>query len=234
MSILDISIVVVILFFLLNGYRKGILKDLFSLIGLAGSLVIAFYFSSILRTFLDSFSLTDTIYNQLYESVFSSGGIFDITLTDANLVTTVQDGLVAIGIPLSLLQPLLNFLTELNRPLGEALAYSITELVMVILSFVSLFILSRIVLSFVFGNLSKSIKTNKVLSSLDRILGLVFGALKGSVFIFVGFTALIGLSLLNQDLNTWMIDQLQLNTDAWTLSKTLYEWVVEFVGLTLA
>jgi uncharacterized membrane protein required for colicin V production len=234
MSILDISIVVVLVLFILISYRKGILKDLLSLVVLAGSLLIAFYFSTILKGFLSSYSITDNIYNQLYSSIFSSSEIFDITLTDANLVTTVQSGLVTIGIPLSLLQPVLFFLTELNRPLGEALAYAISELAILIFSFVSLFIFSRIVLSFILRNLSKSIHTNTVLSSIDRVLGLFFGALKGAVFVFVGLTALIGLALLNHDLNTWMVNQLQLNNATWTLSKTLYEWVIEFVELTLS
>lgn len=234
MSILDIGIIVALLLFILNGYRKGILKDLFSLAGLLGSLAIAFYFSSVVRGVLDSFSLTDTIYTQLYANAFSSGGIFDITLTDANLVNTVQDGLVAIGIPLELLQPLLTFLTELNRPLGEALAYAITELVMLILSFVSLFVVSRIILSIILGQLSKSIKTSKVLSNVDRSLGLILGIFKGAVFVGIVFVALIGLSFLNPVLNGWMIEQLDLDSNTWSLSKTLYGLVVEFLGLTLS
>jgi uncharacterized membrane protein required for colicin V production len=234
MSILDIGIVVALILFILNGYRKGILKDLFSLAGLLGSLAIAFYFSSVVRGVLDSFSLTDTIYTQLYDNAFSSGGIFDITLTDSNLVTTVENGLVAIGIPLELLQPLLTFLTELNRPLGEALAYAITELVMLILSFVSLFIVSRITLSLIFRQLSKSMKTSKVLSNVDRGLGLILGIFKGAVFVGIVFVALIGLSFLNPVLNGWMIEQLDLDSNTWSLSKTLYGLVVEFLGLTLS
>jgi uncharacterized membrane protein required for colicin V production len=233
MSILDIGILVVSVFFLWSGYRSGLLKTIFSLVSLFGGLAAAYYLYPFFIQLLEAFSLSNQINAYLLANAFSGNSIFDVTLTDLNFLTSVEEGLNALSIPSILIDPLLNFLTEFDQPLGLALAEALTTLAMVLLSFVSVYIISRLVISFLLSKIRKLVKSNKVVSSIDRFLGLLFGAVKAVVLIGIVMLGLIGLSLINVEVNTWLGSQLQLGEETFSIASVVYQQLINILNLSL-
>jgi uncharacterized membrane protein required for colicin V production len=231
MSILDFGIVILFVIFLWNGYQKGFLKILFSLISLLGSLAISYVVQPYIIDFLASFQVDTLIDQWLLDTLFSSNAIFDVVLTGTNFLTTIESGLTTLALPSILIDPLLSFLTEFNQPLGEALANAITNLFLVILSFLSVFLLSRIVTSMLFNKVTKLMSKNKVISTFDHLLGLGVGFVKASIFIGLIMLASIALSFVNPDFNLWFSSQLQSN--GFSPSSLIYQWIVNLLNISL-
>jgi uncharacterized membrane protein required for colicin V production len=143
----------------------------------------------------------------------------------------IQDGLTAIGIPSFITDALNTFINDLNQPLGEALAEGLTNLAMLVLSFVLVYFIARLVITLVLKSLVKIVKDNKISSSVDKILGLLFGLLRTTVFIMVVISALMAISFINQDVNTFLVDQFQLNSANFSIGKQFYQWISEILAL---
>jgi uncharacterized membrane protein required for colicin V production len=233
MNILDIGIVVISILFLWSGYRSGLLKTIFSLVSLFGALAAAYFLYPYFIQLLDVFSLSEQINASLLANVFSGNSIFDVTLTDLNFLTSVEEGLTALSIPSILIDPLLNFLTEFDQPLGLALAGALTTLAMVLLSFIAVYIIARLVISFLLSKIRNLVNSNKIVSSIDRLLGLLFGALKAAVLIGIVMLGFIGLSLINVEVNTWLASQLQLSEETFSIASVVYQLMINLLNISL-
>jgi hypothetical protein len=80
-------------------------------------------------------------------------------------------------------------------------------------------------------SLVKIVKDNKISSSVDQILGLIFGLLRSAVFVMVIIAALMALSFINPGVNTLLVDQLQLNSANFSIGKQFYQWISEILAL---
>jgi uncharacterized membrane protein required for colicin V production len=126
---------------------------------------------------------------------------------------------------------MLKFVNDFNQPLGQALANGLTNLAMLVLSFVLVYFIARLVITLVLKSIVKVVKDNKISSSVDKILGLLFGLLRTTVFIMVVISALMAISFINQDVNTLLVDQLQLNSSNFSIGKQFYQWITEILAL---
>jgi uncharacterized membrane protein required for colicin V production len=233
MYILDIAIVIIVALYAFRGYQRGFILSIVGILSLLGSLAAAYYLGTPARVLLESFQVHTTIETFLNTEVFVNNAIFDTNLTNQNLINAVQDGLTAIGIPSEIASPVITFLSDLNQPLGVALATGLTQLMMVMISFVLVFFIARIIISSMLRSVTKAVKEDNVSSKIDHGLGLIFGVAKGLVFVLVAIGTLMALSFVNPQINSLLVDQFHLDSDQLSIGKVLYYWISDTLAVIL-
>jgi len=233
MYILDIAIVIIIALYAFKGYQRGFILSIVGILSLIGSLAAAYYLGTPARVLLESFQVHTTIETFLNTEVFVNNAIFETNLTNQNLINAVQDGLTAIGIPTDIAATVITFLSDFDQPLGLALANGLTQLMMVMISFVLVFFIARIAISTMLRSVTKAVKEDNVSSKVDRVLGLVFGLAKGLVFVLVAIGTLMALSFVNPQINTLLVEQFYLDSNQLSIGKILYHWISDTLALIL-
>jgi len=231
MNIVDGVIIALLIIGGFNGFRRGLLSSILGILSLVGALAVAYFLGQQAQGLLELFQVNTMIEQFLNTSVFINNSLFETNLSDSNVIQMIQDGLTAIGMPSFITDALNTFINDLNQPLGEALAEGLTNLAMLVLSFVLVYFIARLVITLVLKSLVKIVKDNKISSSVDKILGLLFGLLRTTVFIMVLISALMAISFINQDVNTFLVDQFQLNSANFSIGKQFYQWISEILAL---
>ena len=231
MNIVDGVIIALLIIGGFNGFRRGLLSSILGILSLVGALAVAYFLGQQAQGLLELFQVNTMIEQFLNTSVFINNSLFETNLSDSNVIQMIQDGLTAIGIPSFITNALNTFINDLNQPLGEALAEGLTNLAMIVLSFVLVYFIARLVIALVLKSIVKVVKDNKISSSVDKILGLLFGLLRTTVFIMVVISALMAISFINQDVNTFLVDQFQLNSANFSIGKQFYQWISEILAL---
>jgi uncharacterized membrane protein required for colicin V production len=231
MNIVDGIIIALLIVGGFNGFRRGLLSSILGILSLVGALAVAYFLGQQAQGLLELFQVNTMIEQFLNTSVFINNSLFETNLSDSNVIQMIQDGLTAIGMPSFITDALNTFINDFNQPLGEALAEGLTNLAMLVLSFVLVYFIARLVITLVLKSLVKIVKDNKISSSVDKILGLLFGLLRTTVFIMVLISALMAISFINQDVNTFLVDQFQLNSANFSIGKQFYQWISEILAL---
>jgi uncharacterized membrane protein required for colicin V production len=231
MNIVDGVIIALLIIGGFNGFRRGLLSSILGILSLVGALAVAYFLGQQAQGLLELFQVNTMIEQFLNTSVFINNSLFETNLSDSNVIQMIQDGLTAIGMPSFITDALNTFINDLNQPLGEALAEGLTNLAMLVLSFVLVYFIARLVITLVLKSIVKIVKDNKISSSVDKILGLLFGLLRTTVFIMVVISALMAISFINQDVNTFLVDQFQLNSANFSIGKQFYQWISEILAL---
>lgn len=231
MNIVDGVIIALLIIGGFNGFRRGLLSSILGILSLVGALAVAYFLGQQAQGLLELFQVNTMIEQFLNTSVFINNSLFETNLSDSNVIQMIQDGLTAIGIPSFITNALNTFINDLNQPLGEALAEGLTNLAMIVLSFVLVYFIARLVIALVLKSIVKVVKDNKISSSVDKILGLLFGLLRTTVFIMVVISALMAISFINQGVNTFLVDQFQLNSANFSIGKQFYQWISEILAL---
>jgi uncharacterized membrane protein required for colicin V production len=231
MNIVDGVIIALLIIGGFNGFRRGLLSSILGILSLVGALAVAYFLGQQAQGLLELFQVNTMIEQFLNTSVFINNSLFETNLSDSNVIQMIQDGLTAIGIPSFITNALNTFINDLNQPLGEALAEGLTNLAMIVLSFVLVYFIARLVIALVLKSIVKVVKDNKISSSVDKILGLLFGLLRTTVFIMVLLSALMAISFINQGVNTFLVDQFQLNSANFSIGKQFYQWISEILAL---
>lgn len=231
MNIVDGVIIALLIIGGFNGFRRGLLSSILGILSLVGALAVAYFLGQQAQGLLELFQVNTMIEQFLNTSVFTNNPLFETNLSDSNVIQMIQDGLTAIGMPSFITDALNTFINDLNQPLGEALAEGLTNLAMLVLSFVLVYFIARLVIALVLKSIVKVVKDNKISSSVDKILGLLFGLLRTTAFIMVVISALMAISFINQDVNTFLVDQFQLNSANFSIGKQFYQWISEILAL---
>jgi uncharacterized membrane protein required for colicin V production len=231
MNIVDGVIIALLIIGGFNGFRRGLLSSILGILSLVGALAVAYFLGQQAQGLLELFQVNTMIQQFLNTSVFINNSLFETNLSDSNVIQMIQDGLTAIGMPSFITDALNTFINDFNQPLGEALAEGLTNLAMLVLSFVLVYFIARLVITLVLKSIVKIVKDNKISSSVDKILGLLFGLLRTTVFIMVVISALMAISFINQDVNTFLVDQFQLNSANFSIGKQFYQWISEILAL---
>lgn len=231
MNIVDGVIIALVLIGAFNGFRRGLLSSILGIISLLGALATAYFLGQQAQGLLQMLQVDAMIEQFLNTSVFINNPLFETNLADSNVIQLLQDGLTAIGIPSFINDALNTFINDLNQPLGQALAEGLTNIAMLVLSFVVVYFLARLIITLLLKSFVKIVKDNKISSSIDQILGLIFGLLRSAVFVMVVIAALMALSFINPDVNTLLVDQLQLNSENFSIGKQFYQWISEIIAL---
>ena len=201
-AIVDIIIGAIMLIFIIIGLSKGLIKGILGLVGTIVSLVAAVYLAQPFITFIDGLFDGNVISysNGLVEGwIGAIGNAFTVELTsESDIQALLLDALTGLGLPA-------NIATTLAAPIAAAIAgavgdsyagHSIATLLapvlanigLMIISTMVLFILIRMAVFIVEKILDNTILKVGALRALDRLLGMVFGALQGAIIVVLLFT----------------------------------------------
>jgi uncharacterized membrane protein required for colicin V production len=182
--VLDLILVILLIIFALVGFYRGFFKELISLGGLFGSLFIAYYLYKPFVDVLNSLfgwgvNISNFVMNQVGQIApafaTNSGG----TVEELQDIITNSGGGVAYEVVLKELVKKADFA---NGPMTVATAVGnvVAGFVMVIISFVILFLLLRIVV-FILNKIFSAIPRKSAIGVVNKWLGLGIGTIKGAL-----------------------------------------------------
>ncbi len=175
-----IDIVALCLFtaYALYGLIRGFTKTFFSVFGTIIGLVLAILIAPSVVTFLqNNHSLLDTMSNSFGGVV---QGLLPKGLINTPLMEASQENLngVATIIANAVLFLKGNASVSPEATIGEAVASIFAYYVLLIICIIGLFIILKIIF-FIIGEIVKKAYANKVVASVDRLLGLALGVING-------------------------------------------------------
>lgn len=201
--IIDIAIVVALIIFGIIGLKKGFLKSIISIFSWAVCIVIAVLLAKYVAGWLNGiFNFSGFIGEKISGGLVSTNEFFTQTINtyqaggkDALIAAIPQDinGLLAQLVKVVFSNSNVDMTS--TETIANVVGSSIGHICMVIISGILVFIVLKIavaLLSKLFDKISKT----KILGSLNKILGLVFGALKAALVVIVLNCVLVGLSLI--------------------------------------
>ena len=187
-SIIDIAVLLIVFISCVDGIKKGFIKSLISTFGSLFAIIVALLLCSSVTSFLETkFGLITSI----------SGGVGDVltkifgeeimltTLRDATEGTLSQSNLTA-----WLIKIVLDLKVAGDIPLDYCLSDVISPVfgyyITCIISVIGLYIVLRIIF-FIIGEFAKSLHSLPIIGLLDKLLGFVFGVVKGVIIVQILF-----------------------------------------------
>lgn len=188
MNFADIFVVLLILFFALLGFFKGLIYSVFKLASFFVAVGLALTFYPIVSDVLMETSLAKSIQNGITnkllivqdEQVKETGG----SLTEETLIKGIDlpDGVINLALNKT---ALIDTASVVN-----SLSIALTEIIINIISVILLFILLRILL-FIARIILQSIVKLPLIKQFDKIGGLAFGTIEGFLMIFIIFSVIM-------------------------------------------
>ena len=201
MNWIDIGIIAVLLIFICIGFWKGFIFSILSLFGTFINFIISLVLTKPTYLLLNKwFKLESAIQSKLTKSISSmndgfNSNLLEMSNSEANnhISKTLNDS----DFPLNkLFDKLINIKTEniTNKEeltLTNILSESLSKFFSLAISFVVIFALIYLIL-FLLTIITKKIKEIETIRVTDRILGVLFGIINGSITIIfiIGFIAL--------------------------------------------
>ena len=205
LNTLDIAILVILLFYTLAGFARGFLNSLIQIFGTLVSLAIAIWFARPVASFLNTVvNATERFAVRIENALVSIDSFFDYkvgetlpafpegeSITGAELESAVggADGISGI------LERFLSVFidpeatiesgTHIGSWFGEILGAAATLVTATLIIFIGIKVAVAIL-----GKIFDAVSSSKAIGGLDRLLGILFGAAKGGLYISIGFAFL--------------------------------------------
>lgn len=183
---LDIVVIVLLVLFALYGLSKGFMSSLLSLINVLVSFVAAIFLAKPLATFINGATnwggkLCEAISNKL--ATVGNLGVALEEATSASQVVSESAGFTGF---FKWLMPKLVGNGTIAAGVTPASYFGnyLGSLCLIVICGIVIFILIRIVVALL-QLLFKKLRTNSIIGSVDKILGFIFGAVKGFVAICI-------------------------------------------------
>lgn len=189
--VLDICIIILLIVFAVRGYKKGLLFTLVHTLGWIIALVVAFIGTSYAPVYIKKYTSFYPWFKQSYLNRFSDS---------ANSLTSSYESL-----PKNIYGQLHDSTnTAINATADKFASFSI-----IILSFVLLFIATKVVVWIISNLLRKKYKKG-ARGFFDGFMGMIFGLVKGGIFVFLLLMLLVpAINLAQPVLTTAVTDQVQ-------------------------
>lgn len=190
--VLDIAFVVVLLTFAIIGYHYGLLKSIIALFSTAVVLFLAIYFANGFAKLINSiYDFTALIATKLAPSIKKIDPVFLIDFPAGMSGSQFYTSYISTSGANSVLKKFFKYAlkgysaSEIEGlAVADVLAGATASIIMTIISGILLFILIKIALSFLsrfFDNITRT----RVLGGLNKILGFIFGAVKGGAILLM-------------------------------------------------
>jgi uncharacterized membrane protein required for colicin V production len=227
-GIIDIVILVLVILFGIGGFRHGFFKEVVGIAALLGAVVLAYLLADLAKqTAINSFQLDVSLFTTLRE-VFSGNAVYDQVIdgSQPNALTLLTTGLTQIGLPALFASPLASILIEFNGTIGDALATASTNLLLTIASYLLTFLVSWILLIVLGKQFVKLSKQNPIFKFIDSLLGIVLGLGRAAVLILIAFSIGIALTFVVPEINAFLVSDLALESESFSVGKFIYENIV--------
>ncbi len=185
LNAVDIVILIIFGISLLSGFIKGFSKMFVKFLGGLVSLVLAIVLCSKCAEFLnDKFNLINALSNLLKSSLSGIFGEETLNLTLGELKNGGMETASGPAFLLNLLVGLVDKGVSMDTTVGDAIAPMCAYYLSVALGFIICYVLLKILFAIVGSILNKVVKL-AMLGMIDRLLGLVLGAIKGFITCYV-------------------------------------------------
>lgn len=221
-GIIDVAIVILVIIFLVIGWKKGFLEKVIdmasSIFGLVASILLAKPFSQVLDKWIGE-SLQSSIDTYLATRIAEMGIEAD-NMVESNLEAALEG--------MSLPNFMVEWIVESAPDAGsivDALSPLILSLALLVISFITLFFGSMIVF-WLLKLLANGLTSIPIIREIDKILGLLFGFLKVALLVYILLFVLalvINIPAINGLIYEFLDVDMQLSTDQFRLSKYLYD-----------
>ena len=184
-AIMDIIALIVLVFCVIQGAKKGFIKSLVSTFGSLFSLIFALLLCSTVANFFENkFGWITSISGGIQGTLTK---IFGQELMDVEIGLATEDVLSEqFNVSLFLIKTILSVKDSSNIPadttLNEIICPIFAYYIVCIISVVILFIVFKIIF-FLLGEIVKKLHKNKIIGATDTGLGILFGAIKSIVII---------------------------------------------------
>ncbi len=184
-SIVDIVFVALLILLAVIGLYRGFLKSAISMVGTAASALIAWVLAKPFGKLLQlMFKLTTKLTEKVVDWLYSLSEFFSLTRSGESF-GEISGEMTSGGVS-GIVQKLTNMLLKgANIPegksVGQVLGGKIAAVLTTIIAFIVAFILIRIILK-ILEKLSDKITEVKIFGAVDKILGFIFGLLKGLLY----------------------------------------------------
>ena len=209
----DIAVVIIMVIIAIIGISKGFLKSLIGLFGTLVTLALAVWLAKPVGDLINSWWGLNEVFAGLIEPTIA--GAFDVSsATEFNAFGMLLAAIF--GAPVSFPVPA-EYITGIAEQLGTLLSTVASAVVLFIIIKIIVWLLSR---------LFDAITKNRVVNGLDRLLGFVFGLLKGALFVAIVFGVLSVVCASVSVVADWFLPLLESSP----ISKWAYGYVAEFVN----
>ena len=170
--IFDITVVAILVICMVLGFRRGFIYSFVNTLGWIGSILGAFIGCRLLAGQLaESTDLDDTIYMKIYENI---SGSFESVTTGADTLPLILNETVDTA----------------AASAAEALAQRLTDMTLMILSFLIIFVVIKLICYLITTALSKR-HNDGFIGFFDGVLGFIAGSIKGILIVFIFLMLLI-------------------------------------------
>lgn len=232
--IIDIALVVFLVIAGIIGYKKGFFKSLIALFSWVVCLLVAIFVAKYVAGWINGiYNFSGLIGGKITEGLNGVNAFFTKPVNSfdggkAGLIAAIPSDIN--GLLAQLIKVVINGIpdasfAEQTGSVANLVGSSLGYIIMVIISGILVFVLLKIaiaLLSKLFDNLTRI----KILGSLNKILGIVFGALKAFLVVVALNLVLVGLSLIPAVNNT-ITPLIQDNTH---IEKVIYNTTDKLVG----
>ena len=228
LDIISLIFLIIILVSIISGFKKGFFKIVIRLIKGILSLVLAFIFAKPIANILMETPVGLFIQEHLNDAFVAQGGIFTLTITEANKAEVFNYGLAELNIPSFLSNILVNYLDELvvlngSVNVAEALSNSLTFYILVAIGFILVYIVVLIICS-ILNKILKNLAKLPIINPLNRLAGALLNGVIGLISVCLILYLITLILPFSSEFSVWFSETIMLNDpEVFTLSKFLYE-----------
>jgi len=180
--IIDIVIVLLIAFCTYRGYKKGLIGVAYSILAFFVALIIAWVFVNPAANFvIEHTDFSEKIQSSIVKNIAPDGDTGEKTETKFNFGDYLD-----------------KFIQDSKKAGAEAVAETLSVLIIKVVTFIALFILARLVL-LLFKSLANLIAKLPIIKQFNKLGGIVFGCLKGLLIVYVVLVVLLVLHPMMKD-----------------------------------
>ena len=184
--IIDISLLLIIVIFVVVGYFRGFLKTILSLLGTVGSLVISYFVKDFFAGILNNwFGLGDKIANVISKQVSELAPTFSsVTVgTVEELLSLINESEVGL-IYKKIFSMLVPDSISASSTVAQVVGSAVGSIAVVIIAFLVVFLLIKL-LVFLLNKIVKKIPKRSLFGKANRALGAIGGLINGLIILGV-------------------------------------------------
>jgi len=236
MGIIDTIFLLLFIVFMLIGFFKGFLKQVFSTLAWVIALVAATIFSKPVGIGLSGTNIGLHFNANLIEWIASKGEIFSKPMNELTS-EYVNTALSNLGIPKFLQEFLLNMIDFTkceNVSIAEIIGPKILNMFLIIISFVVIYLIVFLIVKLL-GKLSGRIVRGSALGVVDGALGALWCGVKVTIFVSLFMLLLSAISTMpfGVSINEWITTDMKLAEEGFGIGKFFYEYnpIIYFINL---
>ena len=227
MGIIDTIITFLFLIFIIIGFFKGFLKQVFSTLGWIIALASASLLSKPVGNYIFGTNFGIGINGFIYNWMTSKNAIFSEEIPQLTN-EYLNDALTKLGIP-SFLHDLINNMIDVSAyqdmNLAEIVSPKLTSFFLVSISFIGIYLIVFI-FSKIMANVAKKIVRGSALGFIDGLLGAAWSAVKVGIFVSIVMLLLSFVTTMpfGETVLEWINNDMRLADESFGIAKYFYEF----------